>query len=120
MPKKIKEIVNQHFFKPAWYSVVINPYFIARRGLLNKIKKFANNDFSGKNILDVGCGIKPYEKFFNSASYLRIERLFVKNKPLKLLFAVFLCFPIQVFFIFLDFIFKNSWLTLDYVIIAKK
>lgn len=240
MSKKIKEIINHHFFRPEWYSVVINPYFIARRGLLNKIKQFSSNDFSGKNILDVGCGIKPYQDFFNADSYIGIdidygghnnqaktvdkfyngvdipyddnsfdviictevlehvsdpdkllseinrvlknngqlflsmpfvwnehetpydfnrftryrhqsifakagltitkieettgvfrvcgqlisafifERLFVKNKPLKLLVAVFLCFPIQVLFIFLDFIFKNSWLTLDYVITAKK
>lgn len=240
MSKTIKEIINQHFFRPSWYSVLINPYFIARRGLLNKIEKFASEDFSGKDILDVGCGIKPYKNLFNASSYIGIdidygghnnqakivdkfydginipydnssfdivictevvehvkdpekllseifrvlktggrlflsmpfvwneheipydfsrftrykhqdilnksglvmekieettgvfrvcgqlisafifERLFVKNKPLKLLAAVFLCFPVQTFFIFLDFIFKNSWLTLDYVIIAKK
>ena len=240
MSKKIKEIVNQHFFRPAWYSVIINPYFIARYGLLLKIKNFAKNDFSGKKILDVGCGIKPYKNLFNSSSYVGIdidygghnnqakvvdkfydgvnipyddnsfdivictevmehvvdpekllseihrvlkiggriffsmpfvwneheipydfsrftrykhqdifkksgltiekieettgvfrvcgqlisafifERLFVKNKPLKFLVAVFLCFPIQLFFIVLDFIFKNYWITLDYAITAKK
>lgn len=240
MPSKIKQIINRHFFQPARYSVVINPYFIARRGLLKKIKAFAKSDCSGKNILDIGCGIKPYRDLFNSASYIGIdiedgghsnqaktvdkfyngvdipypdgsfnivictevlehvkepekllneikrvlktegqvfltmpfvwnehevpydfnrftryehkvifeksgltiksleettgvfrvcgqlisafifERLFVKNKPLKLLATVILCFPIQILFIFLDFIFKNSWLTLDYAIIAKK
>lgn len=240
MPKKIKGIINRHFFQPAWYSVIINPYFIARRGLLLKIKKFSKADFSNKNILDIGCGIKPYQDLFNAASYIGIdiedgghsnqakvvdkfyngvdipypnnsfeivictevlehvkepekllteikrvlktdgqvfltmpfvwneheipydfnrftryqrrmifeksglnirsleettgvfrvcgqlisafifERLFIKNKPLKLLTAVILCFPVQILFIFLDFIFKNSWLTLDYAIIAKK
>jgi len=73
MSKKIKEIVNQHFFRPAWYSVIINPYFIARYGLLLKIKNFAKNDFSGKKILDVGCGIKPYKNLFNSSSYVGID-----------------------------------------------
>lgn len=240
MPKIIKEIINRHFFRPAWYSVIINPYFIARYGLLLKIKDFAKNDFSGKNILDVGCGIKPYKNLFKSAVYIGIdieggghhdqaktvdkfyngteipypdssfdavictevlehaaepekllaeikrvlktdgqvfltmpfvwneheipydfrrftryehkrifeksglaiqkleettgvfrvcgqlisafifERLFLKNKPLKLLTAVALCFPVQVVAIILDFIFKNSWLTLDYVVTAKK
>lgn len=240
MSKKIKEIINSHFFRPSWYSVIINPYFVSRRGLLNKIKKFSRDDFSGKVILDVGCGIKPYKNLFNSNSYIGIdidygghtnqakvvdkfydgvnipygdnsfdviictevmehvkdpekllseisrvlksgglmffsmpfvwnehevpydfqrftsfkhqsifekadlniqsikgtggvfrvcgqlisafifERLFVKNKLLKLLSAVILCFPIQLIFVLLDSIFKNSWITLDYVIIAKK
>lgn len=240
MPNQIKSIIDRHFFRPAWYSVVINPYFIARRGLLKKIKKFAQADFSKKNILDVGCGIKPYAGLFKSASYTGIdimggghrdqakivdqfyngldipfpdesyeaiictevlehaasperllseikrvlkkdgvlfltmplvwneheipydfrrftryghqelfkkvglniqsleetcgvfrvcgqlisafifERLFFKNKILKLLCAISLCGPIQIFFIILDCIFKNTWLTLGYAITAKK
>ncbi len=38
----------------------------------------------------------------------------------KLLVVTIICFPIQVVFIFLDFVFKNSWITLDYVINARK
>lgn len=236
----LKELSQKHFFRPNWYSIIINPYFIARRGLLKKITNFTKSDFSGYNILDVGCGKKPYQSLFKGAFYIGIdieggghfdqakivdkfyngtdipfpdnnfdivictevmehvadpekllneihrvlklngkifltmpfvwneheipydfrrytryehkrifekynlkiekieettgvfrtcgqlisaftfERLFLKNKPLKLLTAIILCFPIQLFFIILDLIFKNHWLTLDYVIIAKK
>ncbi|MFA5886393.1 MAG: class I SAM-dependent methyltransferase [Patescibacteria group bacterium] len=240
MPTKIKQIIDRHFFRPAWYSVLINPYFIARYGLLKKIKKFAAADFTSQTILDVGCGSKPYASLFPGATYIGIdiaggghfdqakivdkfyngttipfpdnnfdavictevlehagdpekllseirrvlktngqvfltmplvwseheipndfrrftryehkrifaksgltiekleetsgvfrvcgqliaafifERLFLKNKPFKLLSALILCFPIQIIFIILDFIFRNSWLTLDYAITAKK
>jgi SAM-dependent methyltransferase len=240
MNKTIKNILNQHLFQPVWYSIVINPYFIVRRGLLKKVKAFAAADFSAKNILDLGCGLQPYKSLFKSNSYMGIdiedgghdiqakivdkfydgqtipypdnnfetvictevlehvqepirllseikrvlkpggeillsmpfvwyeheipydfnrftsyqqqlifkqagltitkiegttgvfrtcgqlisafvfERLFTHNKPLKALSAVLFCFPIQVIFICLDFIFKNSWLTLNYVVVAKK
>jgi len=240
MIKEIRPIINRHFFRPAWYSIIVNPYFIVRRGLLKKISNFAKADFSDKNILDVGCGIKPYESLFNAASYTGIdinggghsakdktvdkfydgmnipfsdnyfdtvvctevlehvaepkklldeirrvlkiggevylsvpfvwneheipfdfrrftryglrqlleqsnlsvlklegtsgifkvcgqlisvfifEKLFPKNKILKLLTAVILCFPIQLIFIGLDLIFKNSWLTISYTAIARK
>lgn len=236
----IKEILNRHLFRPVWYSIIINPYFIIRRGLFKKIKQFAKSDFSNKNILDVGCGIKPYQSLFNAASYIGIdieggghkdrdklpdkffdgttipypdnsfdavictevlehtpdpekllseikrvlktggdfymtmpfvwyeheipfdfnrftrykiksifektglniikleenpgvfrvcgqlisaftfERLFVKNKPLKMLVAIVLCFPIQLIFICLDSIFRNHWLSLNYIVTAKK
>lgn len=240
MPIKIRQVINRHFFRPVWYSIIVNPYFIVRRGLLKKINNFANKDFSNKNILDVGCGIKPYEELFNASSYTGIdinngghinrdklpdkfyngveipfpdnyfdvvictevlehiaepgkllneirrvlkvggeiylsvpfvwnehevpfdfqrfsryglqrlfakshlsiiklegtsgvfkvcgqlisafifERLFPKNKILKLLSTIILCFPIQTAFIILDLIFKNSWLTISYCVVAKK
>lgn len=240
MKEQMLKIINRHLFQPDWYSIVINPYFIVRRGLLKKVKGFAAADFSTKNILDLGCGLQPYRSLFKAASYVGIdiedgghdiqakivdkfydgqtipyvdnsfevvictevlehvpeptkllgeikrvlkpggrlllsmpfvwyeheipydfnrftsyqqelifkqvgltiskiegttgvfrtcgqlisafifERLFTNNKPLKALSAVLLCFPVQVIFITLDFIFKNSWLTLNYVIVAKK
>ena len=240
MPTKIRQTINRHFFRPAWYSILANPYFIVRRGLLKKITDFANQDFSNKKILDVGCGVKPYEQLFNTPSYTGIdinngshinrdklpdkfyngieipfpdncfdaiictevmehvaepekllneirrvlktdgeiylsvpfvwneheapfdfqrfsryglqqlfakshlsiikleetsgvfkvcgqlisafifERLFPRYRPLKLLAAIMLCFPVQAIFIILDLIFKNSWLTLNYCVVAKK
>lgn len=237
----LKKTLSRHLFRPAWYSIIINPYFIIRRGLLRRITTFSRNDFSGKKILDVGCGIKPYRDLFSTAaSYIGIdiqesghrdsdkmpdkfydgtnipfaedsfdcvictevlehvpdpqrllkeiarvlksdgtvfltmpfvwaehespfdfqrftrykhlqifqqagfsdiiltdttgvfrvcgqlisafafERLFPKSKVLKSFTAVLICFPIQVFFIILDTIFKNSWITLNYSITAKK
>ncbi len=239
-PIKIRQIMDQHSFGHVWYSIVINPYFIIRRGLLKKIKNFANADFSNKNILDVGCGIKPYRSLFNTTSYTGIdikggghsnmdktpdkfyngttipfpdnsfdavictevlehvaepikilneirrvlkpggeiylsvpfvwneheapfdfqrfsryglqqlfaqshlsiiklegtsgvfkvcgqlisafifETLFHKNKITRLLTTVILCCPVQIVAIIFDVIFKNSWLTLSYCVVAKK
>ncbi len=68
MPGKIKQIIQNNFFRPGWYSVLINPYFIARRGLHKQIKDFSSSqDFSGRKILDVGCGQKPYQSLFSGA-----------------------------------------------------
>lgn len=237
----IKKIQEKHFFQPNWHSIIINPYFIARHGLLNKIKLFANQNFSEKNILDIGCGIKPYRNLFSKTAIytgidikggghydqaktvdqfydginipfeenkfdaiictqvlehandpdtllkeinrvlkkdgqlfltmpfvwneheipfdfrrftryghekifeknnLKIEKIettsgifgvcgqlisaFIfeslgkKNKFLKVFISVILCFPIQLIFVVFDCIFKNSWITLDYAINAKK
>ncbi len=237
----LKEISKKHFFQPSWYSLFINPYFIARYGLLNKIKVFAKNDFSGQIFLDIGCGGKPYQNLFlNLEKYIGIDveggghkdeaknvdkfydgkiipfsdnnfdvvictqvlehvedpifllqeinrilkpggkifltmpfvwnehetpfdfRRFTRYEHIrvfekaglkietieattglfgvcgqlisafifeeinpkkfifKLLIAFLFCFPVQLIFIILDFVFKNSWLTLDYVINAKK
>lgn len=241
MPSKIEEILNKNLYCPAWYSIIINPYFIIRRGLLKAVIDFSKSDFSEQKILDVGCGIKPYEKLFlHTSSYTGIdiqggghrdnkktpdkfydginvpfndnffdsviatevlehilepqqllsemtrvlkpggtifitmpfvwaehevpydfqrftrykleqmfrtvglsevivsettgifrvcgqllsafifERLFPNNKLLKSIVAVFICFPIQILFIICDTIFKNSWLTLNYSVSAKK
>ena len=240
MNRKIKEILNKNLYRPSWYSIVINPYFIVRRNLLSIMVDFTNDDFTGKNILDVGCGIKPYESLFLGSSYIGIdiqggghkdeekkpnkfydgshipfdnncfsyvistevlehvfdpqkllsemarvlkpggsilvtmpfvwpeheipfdsqrftrykllqifkevgfvditiseragvfrvcgqlisafifERLFPKNKLLKSISAILLCFPIQVFFIIFDMVFKNTWIALNYSVKAKK
>jgi len=237
---QLKQIINRHFFRPAWYSIIINPYFIARRGLLRKIGDFAQIGWAGKGILDVGCGAKPYQSLFSGASYIGIdieggghhdqaktvdkfyngsdipfpdssfeavictevlehasdpnrllqeirrvlkpggqvlvtmpfvwseheipydfrrftryeharifaaaglsvtkieetsgvfrtcgqmisafifERLFPSSRPLRLLAAVALCFPVQLLAVVLDAVFYNHWLTLDYAVSAKK
>jgi len=42
------------------------------------------------------------------------------NAVLKMVVACVLCFPVQFLFLVLDTVFKNSWITLDYVVVAKK
>lgn len=237
----IKRIINKIYFRPAWYSIFINPIFIARYGLYKKIKSFAKGDFSNKKILDVGCGVKPYKDLFKGfAEYIGVdieggghldkykdvdkfydgstlpfadnifdvvictqvlehvispanllgeiartlksggqayitmpfvwnehevpydfnrftryehdrilkeaglslksinptcgvfrtcgqmisgfifEKLSLKNGIFNLLIAFILCFPVQLIFIILDLIFKNHWLTLDYVVRVGK
>jgi len=68
-----KRIIDKHFFHPYWYSIFINPYFIARRTLNNNIKEFSKTVGTNKEILDVGCGSKPYKKYFDQNNYVGID-----------------------------------------------
>ena len=60
----IKIFLNSHLFKPSFIGLVVNPFFIARSCLHFNIKKLAPL-FTG-NLLDIGCGDKPYELLFNN------------------------------------------------------
>jgi len=58
-------------FEPKLLGLFINPFYIARKGLLKSIKPLGKY-ISGKT-LDVGCGTKPYEKYFSSSEYIGID-----------------------------------------------
>ena len=66
-----KSIIYKEQFEPGIIGLVINPFYIARKALLKSIKELGNNIF-GKT-LDVGCGTKPYEKYFKSSEYTGLE-----------------------------------------------
>lgn len=66
------KIKKSNDFRPAWYSVFINPYFIARRGLFLPIRDFARG-LKKKDVLDVGCGSRPYESLFAGNGYAAID-----------------------------------------------
>jgi SAM-dependent methyltransferase len=54
--------IRQLFF-PNIVSIFINPFYLIRRGMPNKIVEYALN-FNGK-MLDFGCGHKPYKSIFS-------------------------------------------------------
>lgn len=54
------------------FGILINPFFIIRYGLYKKISTFAES-LDGGNLLDVGCGRKPYQNLFNVDSYIGID-----------------------------------------------
>ena len=58
-------------FEPKLLGLFVNPFYIARRGLLKNIKPLGKYVY-GKT-LDIGCGTKPYEKYFNSNKYIGID-----------------------------------------------
>lgn len=58
-------------FHPSFIGLFSNPFFIARNGLYNNIRHFGKQ-IDGKT-LDVGCGIKPYEKLFLSSEYIGLD-----------------------------------------------
>lgn len=77
----IKKILEKESFEPSVMGLFINPFFIARRGLLKGIKKYSSL-LSGK-ILDVGCGTKPYEHYFKGTEYVGLEIDTTINKAVK-------------------------------------
>ena len=71
MQKVFKKYINKEMFEPKLLGLFINPFYIARKGLLKSIKPLGKQ-IRGKT-LDVGCGTKPYEKYFNSSEYIGID-----------------------------------------------
>ncbi len=67
----LKQWVEKNQFEPAPLGVFINPFYIARRGLLQNIRLLGAG-VTGRT-LDVGCGTKPYEKYFRSTEYVGLE-----------------------------------------------
>jgi SAM-dependent methyltransferase len=81
MIKAIENIVVKEQFEPTFIGIFLNPFFIARRGLLKSIKELGK-EITGKT-LDVGCGTKPYKKFFNSLEYIGLEIETTMNRSIK-------------------------------------
>lgn len=66
-----KYYLKQRFF-PNFFSVLINPFFLIRKALLKEIKLFAP-ELTG-DILDFGCGAKPYKELFKqSSNYVGVD-----------------------------------------------
>ena len=66
-----KKIIQKIKFNPPWWGV-INPFYFARKNLYKHIKYYAPQ--LGGNLLDIGCGSKPYENLFlNLKKYLGLE-----------------------------------------------
>jgi SAM-dependent methyltransferase len=60
-------VENKQYFATNWIEIFFNPSYVIRKQLLNAIKKLAPQ-LRG-TIVDLGCGTKPYEKYFNNASH---------------------------------------------------
>jgi SAM-dependent methyltransferase len=67
----IKNRLVKEQFEPGFLGLFVNPFYIARRGLLEYVK-ILGKEVTGKT-LDVGCGTKPYEKYFSSSEYIGLE-----------------------------------------------
>jgi SAM-dependent methyltransferase len=71
MSISLKNYYNKQKFDPGLIGLFINPFFIARKGLIKNIKSMAN-EIDGLT-LDIGCGNKPYEHYFKSTNYLGVD-----------------------------------------------
>lgn len=64
----LKKIYKRAQFEPTFLSLMINPFFIIRRGLFRGIKKY--RFYMKGKLLDFGCGSKPYKHIFEVAEYI--------------------------------------------------
>ena len=69
--QRLKQFLQNNQFEPGVLGIFLNPFYIARKSLLENIILHGKN-ITGKT-LDVGCGTKPYEKYFKSTEYVGLE-----------------------------------------------
>lgn len=71
--KKYKNFYFAQQFNPSYFwGMLLNPFYFARKGLFQTTSILA--PFLKGDVLDVGCGSKPYQKLFvNAKSYVGLE-----------------------------------------------
>jgi SAM-dependent methyltransferase len=69
--KKIKTYFYQQNFQPGLLGLFINPFYFVRRGLFVHLRKIAH--YIHGDVLDVGCGRKPYGALFNVKQYIGMD-----------------------------------------------
>lgn len=71
MIKKLKALYQHQLFSPNWIGIFVNPFYFARAGLGRAIRQFA--PILKGQLLDVGCGTKPYKGMFNVDAYIGLD-----------------------------------------------
>jgi hypothetical protein len=64
----IKELFRKQIFQPNFNGIFVNHFYFARKGLYDNISAFASR-ITG-DVLDIGCGQKPYQRLFNVKRYV--------------------------------------------------
>lgn len=68
---KIKKYILKQSFSPDFFGVFLNPFYFARLGLYKNIRELSH--FISGDILDVGCGQKPYQYLFSFNKYIGMD-----------------------------------------------
>lgn len=68
----LKTLFAKESFDPSFLGLIINHFYIVRKGLLKGIKSLSK-DLSGGRLLDVGCGSMPYRHFFCVDEYIGLD-----------------------------------------------
>ncbi len=71
MIQKLKEEYRKSHFQPGILGLLFNPFYLARRGLWLELEKLMPH-LSGQ-LLDIGCGSKPYKALAQVQSYVGLE-----------------------------------------------
>ncbi|MCQ8117282.1 class I SAM-dependent methyltransferase [Methylomonas rosea] len=67
----LKSYYSTQMYMPGWLGIFVNPFYFARLGLYQAIKELSSK--LGGEILDVGCGTKPYKQLFNFSAYTGLD-----------------------------------------------
>ena len=67
----LRQFVLAQQFNPGFAGLWVNPFFHARRGLFQAIKRLGSK-IEGRT-LDVGCGSKPYQALFAASEYVGLD-----------------------------------------------
>lgn len=81
MITKLKKLYLKEQFNPSLLGLFINPFYFARKGLYKNISELMNN-IDG-DVLDIGCGQKPYENLCKCDKYIGLELDTLENRNYK-------------------------------------
>lgn len=69
MKINLRSLIQAAMFRPKYIHVFLNHLFIIRKGIFNYVRHYAKIYGNG-NVLDYGCGSKPYRELFDCNSYV--------------------------------------------------
>jgi SAM-dependent methyltransferase len=81
MKNFLLKIYKKQQFNPTFLGIFFNCAYLLRKEISENIAFFAQS-FSGK-LLDIGCGTKPYKRFFNVGEYIGLEYDTEENRQCK-------------------------------------
>jgi len=67
----LRRVWREQAFDPGLLGILVNPFYIARRALIRRLRAVA--PAIGGRVLDVGCGQRPYQKLFDVREYVGLE-----------------------------------------------
>jgi SAM-dependent methyltransferase len=73
--------IRKQAFHPSPIGMLVNPFYLARRGLVESMRVLAPH-LHGR-VLDVGCGQKPYANLLTISEYVGVEIDTPENRRLK-------------------------------------
>ena len=72
--RSLKTSFRRQVFIPSWYSIAVNSNYFVSKGTSSGIRK--NSHYMTGNMLDFGCGTKPYRTLFNAENHIGVD---IKN-----------------------------------------
>ena len=78
---KLKKLYLREQFNPRFIGLFVNPFYFTRKGLYKNISELMNA-ING-DVLDIGCGQKPYENLCKCDKYIGLELDTLENRNYK-------------------------------------